>query len=96
MKVLFKLAAVLLACLPLLGPVHTAGALDMTPEKVAKAKAMAEAGDAKAQNALGGMYYMGLGVPQDFAEARRWFEKAAAQGDPQARQVLDLLDKEGL
>ncbi len=31
MKVLFKLAAVLLACLPLLGPVHTAGADEVMP-----------------------------------------------------------------
>ena len=80
MKGIFKLAAVLLACMPLLGPVQTAGADELTPEMVAYVKAQAEAGNVKAQVALGAMYDKGTGVPQDYAEARRWFEKAAAQG----------------
>ena len=95
MKGFFTTVVALLACLPLLGPVHTAGALDMTPEKAAYAKAQAEAGDAKAQNALGGMYYMGLGVPQDYAEARRWYGLAAAQGLAEAQLCLGLMCKEG-
>ena len=35
---------------------------------------------AKAQNDLGWMYYVGLGVKQDYAQAVRWWTKAAEQG----------------
>ena len=38
-------------------------------------------GDAKAQFNLGYMYANGQGVRQDYAMARQWYEKAAAQGD---------------
>ena len=92
MKVLFKLAAVLLACLPLLGPIHTAGAGEVMPGGTAnwveKAQRDAEAGNADAQFKLGEMYDMGDGVPQDFAEARRWWEKAAEQGHAKAQVSL--------
>jgi hypothetical protein len=37
-------------------------------------------GDAKALNRLGTMYAHGQGVPQNFAQAVKWFRKAAAQG----------------
>lgn len=39
---------------------------------------LAEAGDPTAQLYLGLMYENGQGVPADLAEARRWFERAAA------------------
>lgn len=37
-------------------------------------------GDANAQNNLGVLYFEGQGVPQDYAKARQWFEKAVTQG----------------
>jgi uncharacterized protein len=37
-------------------------------------------GDAKAQHALGLMYYRGEGVSQDRVEAAKWFRRAAEQG----------------
>ena len=40
----------------------------------------AEQGDAAAQHTLGIMYANGLGVPQDDAEAVRWYRLAAEQG----------------
>jgi hypothetical protein len=40
-------------------------------------KTLAEASDASAQNLLGLMYQNGKGVPQDDAEAIRWYLKAA-------------------
>ena len=40
---------------------------------------LAEQGNAKAQSALGIMYYEGRGVPQDYVQAVRWYRKAAAQ-----------------
>ena len=45
-----------------------------------KWRTLAEAGDAAAQNNLGVLYAEGQGVAQDYAQARTWFEKAAAQG----------------
>ncbi len=34
------------------------------------------------------MYYRGLGVPQDFAEALTWYRKAADRGDADAQGSL--------
>ena len=41
----------------------------------------AEQGDARAQYNLGLMYARGDGVPEDDAEAVRWWRLAAEQGD---------------
>jgi TPR repeat protein len=41
----------------------------------------ANQGHAKAQCKLGLMYEFGLGVGRDYAEAAKWFRKAAEQGD---------------
>ena len=49
------------------------------------ARQAAEQGDAGAQTALGVMYEDGEGVPQDYAEAVKWFRKAAEQGDADAQ-----------
>src|SRR5205814_2947078 len=43
-------------------------------------KARAENGDAKAQHALGFLYYKGDGLGKDFAAAAKWYRKAAEQG----------------
>ena len=40
---------------------------------------------------LGNCYYNGTGVTQDYAEAVRWWRKAAAQGNAQAVQILGNL-----
>ncbi|MDA0221360.1 MAG: tetratricopeptide repeat protein, partial [Proteobacteria bacterium] len=42
---------------------------------------LAEQGNAYAQSILGVMYYEGTGVPQDYAEAVRWYRLAADQGN---------------
>ena len=42
---------------------------------------LAEAGDARAQAALGSLYIHGQGVAVDYAEALRWTQRAAKQGD---------------
>jgi hypothetical protein len=41
------------------------------------------------------MYASGQGVPQDFAEAARWYEKAADQNDPLAQGALGELYANG-
>lgn len=41
---------------------------------------LAEQGNAEAQRHLGHLYLKGLGVPQDYKEAIRWYSRAAEQG----------------
>jgi len=51
----------------------------------------AENGDPIAQNNVGVLYLKGRGTGEDFAEARRWFEAAAAEGLPGAMHNLGVL-----
>jgi hypothetical protein len=50
----------------------------------------AENGDASAQYAIGFMYAQGRGVPQDNAEAIKWFRMAADQGYAHAQNSLGV------
>jgi hypothetical protein len=50
-----------------------------------------EYGDAQAQYNLGMMYYAGDGVPQDYSVAAQWLEKAALQGNLDARTRLNWM-----
>ena len=43
-----------------------------------------------AQYNLGFMYLNGQGVPQNYAEAAKWYRKAAEQGDVDATRILGL------
>ncbi len=45
-------------------------------------------GYANAQYNLGGMYFNGFGVPQDYAKAVYWYRKAAVQGFAEAQTSL--------
>ena len=49
---------------------------------------LAESGDATAQLNVGSMYYLGVGVTQNFEEAARWYRKAADQGLATAEVAL--------
>lgn len=51
----------------------------------------ARAGEAEAQYRLGLAYLMGEGVPQDYARAAEWFEKAAEQGVADAQFQIGTL-----
>ena len=53
-------------------------------------RAKAEQGDAGSQSALGAEYYLGRGMPQDYAEAAKWFRMAAEQGDAEAQYNLGV------
>ena len=48
----------------------------------------AEQGDARAQSNLGVRYANGQGLPEDDAEAVRWYRLAAEQGDARAQSNL--------
>ena len=56
----------------------------------------ANQGIAEAQNGLGELYAKGKGMPQDYVQARGWYEKAAAQGHPHAQNNLAELYFAGL
>ena len=65
-----------------------------TPE-IDALRVRAEAGDAIAQYNLGFMYANGEGVPQDHAEAARWYRLAGDQGIARAQSNLGLLYENG-
>jgi uncharacterized protein len=55
-----------------------------------------EAGDRSAMRQLAELYYLGHGgVGQDFAEAARWYERLAKQGDARAQASLGLMYARG-
>ena len=58
-------------------------------------KPLAEQGDALAQAKLGVMYHHGRGVPQDYAEAAKWFCRAAEQGYAVAQHNLGVMYDKG-
>lgn len=53
----------------------------------------ADQGDARAQYALGTIYYAGQLVPADAAMAKRWMRRAAKAGLPAAAEALAIMDK---
>jgi uncharacterized protein len=52
---------------------------------------LAEEGNVTAQNKLGLLYKVGRGVPQNYVQAKRWFEEAAKQGHAGAQINLGML-----
>ena len=86
--------AVAVLSLSVIGPLVQA---QDTPsaQELADLRASAEQGDAEAQNNLGFMYSIGKGVPQDDAEAVRWFRLAAEQGDAYAQYNLGRMYRYG-
>lgn len=58
-------------------------------------RALARTGDADACTRLGMLYVSGDGVPQDDAEAVRWFRLAAEQGDADAQHNLGFMYSTG-
>ena len=55
----------------------------------------AEQGNAMAQINLGQKYDAGKGVPQDDAEAAKWYQLAAKQGDAMAQLLLGFRYEQG-
>jgi len=53
-----------------------------------ESRVRAERGDVKAEERLASLYYYGRGVPQDYGEALRWYQKAAEQGYAKAQFIL--------
>ena len=83
-------AAVAVLSLAVLDPPVQAQDKPSTQE-LADLRVSAEAGEAQAQLTLGLRYGAGLGVPQDAAEAVRWYRLAAAQGHASAQNTLGVM-----
>ena len=54
-------------------------------------RALAKQENDNPQSGLGLLYYQGLSVGQDYAQAREWFWKAAAHGVAQAQMFLGMI-----
>jgi TPR repeat protein len=65
------------------------------PIDVTAVTTRAEAGDAVAQKDLGSAYAKGQGVKQSYAEAAKWYRKAADQGNAAAQSALGELYEAG-
>jgi hypothetical protein len=64
---------------------------DCATADVAACHRLADQGDAMAQYNLGVMYAKGEGVPQDYAEAVKWYRKAADHGWADAQYNLGVM-----
>ncbi|MFA6971010.1 MAG: SPOR domain-containing protein [Gallionella sp.] len=60
-------------------------------QSLGELRARAAAGDADAQFYLGGVFFKGQEVKQDYAEAVKWLRLAAVQGHPQAQFNLGMM-----
>ena len=58
-------------------------------------KPLAERGNPRAQNGLGMIYDLGLGVPKNLNEASKWYRKAAEQGYALAQSYLGSMYAKG-
>lgn len=56
--------------------------------------ALAEAGNAESQNVVGFMLFHGEGVRMDRSRALKWFQSAAALGNPRAQRNLTIMQSE--
>ncbi len=56
----------------------------------------AQEGYPEAQTALGHLYFYGIGIPQNYREALKWYEKVPQQKDPEALQNMGTIYANGL
>ena len=76
--------------------------LNQLPELIEAAQQLnaiptaAARGDAVAQSQFGWMYFIGLGVPQNYQEALKWFRLAALQGNVSAQNYIGVIFYDGL
>src|SRR5213075_2635490 len=84
----FRLHAVVI-CLLLLA--FTGSSADFTVEDFKQTRLEAEKGDPEAQVALGRMFFLGQGAPQNYSEALRWYRRAAEKGSAAAQNNLALM-----
>src|SRR6266849_3463369 len=91
LSVIILLAALVLPS----GHASASPPINISAEELQTLRTLAAQGNALAQNNLGLLYDLGDGVPQDYAVARQWYEKAAAQNHASAQFNLGLLYANG-
>lgn len=64
-------------------------------QSVAVILARAQRGDPRAEARLGLLYSTGRGLPQNFAEAAKWFYRAATHGNTDAQYELGMAYNKG-
>ncbi|CAB4244178.1 protein of unknown function [Methylacidimicrobium sp. AP8] len=69
------------------------GGGEISSEDRQESERAAERGDAGAQYRLGAAHLEGLGFEPDREEAEAWLEKAAAQGEAEAKEELSQLEE---
>lgn len=69
--------------------------LEQATDSIKHVLALAKGGDAKAQNEVGGWYYRGRHVPQDYNEALQWWSRSAQQGNVEAIGNMGLCYQTG-
>ena len=74
---------------------HKAKENERLVEDVRASRVGADHGDAIDELRLGSMYYSGQGLPQDYAEALRWYRKAADQEDAKAQYDIGSMYYDG-
>jgi uncharacterized protein len=92
------LVVVALANWAFAGPLEDADAADKRADYTTSfrlVEPLAQKGDASAQRRMGIIYATGKGVPADYREAEKWFQKAAAQGDLDAMWNLGNIHHHG-
>lgn len=96
-RVWFQRALFALALLLVAGSVWAAQATTAENEEAVleRVQPRAEHGDANAQYNMGVIYDRGYGVERDYAKARHWYEKAAAQDYAKAAHNLGVMYQQG-
>ena len=84
-----------LKAIPLILVLLTAFACSSPPSGKDNVSRQADQGNAEAQYVLGGMYYEGKNVPQDYAEAIKWTRMAADRENADAQYVLGVQYQKG-
>ena len=72
-------------------PLHAGG--QSSPAEIASLKKRAAQGVASAQYNLGYAYAYGEGVPENYVQAYKWWNLAAASGDTSARNGKIIISK---
>ncbi len=62
------------------------------PEVIIRLQVLADLSDANAQLQLAQLYETGHGVVKHLGKARKWYQKASANGHQKAQQLLDKID----
>ncbi len=92
---MYRYTLIAVFCLLVTGSISADGQ-SMTAYELAETRLLAEwVGLADEQHTLATVYYKGDGVTQDYAEALRWYRKAAEQGHADSQYQLAVMYDKG-